>query len=181
MSHARRVPDWKYSRSFWLISPAVLLSLNTSTGLLSGTTSAVGSFPITVTATDQNGCTGTGATYTLVIACNVITVTNPANNTGTAGQPFSETFTQSGGHGSINWSESGTLPAGITFNSSTGVLSGTTNQAGSFTLANSLVADNGTSDCYNDPSYSNGKINSLGHNLVESNVNCALAGSDLTK
>jgi hypothetical protein len=38
-----------------------------STGVLSGTTSQLGSFPITVKATGLGGCNGTGATYTLVI------------------------------------------------------------------------------------------------------------------
>jgi hypothetical protein len=42
------------------------------------------------------------------------------------------------------------------------------------------VGDNGTSDCFNNSSYSNGAIHSLGHNLVENNVNCTLAASDLT-
>jgi len=37
-----------------------------------------GSFPITVTATDSNSCAGTGTTYTLVIVCQTITVTDPA-------------------------------------------------------------------------------------------------------
>ena len=31
--------------------------------------------------TDANGCTGISATYTLVIACQTITVTNPATTT----------------------------------------------------------------------------------------------------
>lgn len=38
-----------------------------ASGLLSGTTNQTGVFPIVVTATDANGCTGTGATYPLTI------------------------------------------------------------------------------------------------------------------
>src|SRR5438132_502274 len=78
--------------------------------------------------------TGTGSTYTLVIACNTITVTNPATTSGTAGTAFTATFTQSGGTGTITWSESGSLPSGINLNTSTGVLSGTTSQVGSFPI-----------------------------------------------
>src|SRR5207248_838393 len=48
-------------------------------GTLSGTTLQHGSFPIVVTVTDSNGCTGTGATYNLTINCQTITVTNPVN------------------------------------------------------------------------------------------------------
>ncbi|MBX7219549.1 MAG: putative Ig domain-containing protein [Blastocatellia bacterium] len=43
------------------------LTLSTG-GVLAGTPTQTGAFPITVTATDNNGCSGTGATYNLVIA-----------------------------------------------------------------------------------------------------------------
>ncbi len=120
-------------------------------GVLSGTPTQAGSFPIVVTVTDSNGCTGTGATYTLVLACNVISVTSPVNNIGTAGALFSETFTQSGGNGVIVWSTTGLLPTGISINSSTGVLSGTTSQAGIFPITVTATDGNsctGTSATY---------------------------------
>jgi len=126
------------------------LTLHASTGILDGTPTQSGSFPIVVTATDSNGCTGTGATYTLVIACNVITVTNPGVNTGTAGTPFSQTFTQSGGNGTIVWSETGSLPAGISLNTSTGALFGTTSQTGSFPITVKATDANG---CFGTSSY----------------------------
>jgi hypothetical protein len=126
------------------------LSLS-SAGVLSGTPTQTGSFPIVVTVTDSNGCTGTGATYTLVIACNMITVNNPATSSGTAGVLFSVTFTQSGGHGTINWSESGALPSGITLSASTGVLSGTTSQTGTFPIVVTATDANG---CSGSSSYS---------------------------
>jgi VCBS repeat-containing protein len=118
------------------------LSLSTS-GLLSGTPTQSGTFPIVVTVTDGGGCTGTGATYTLVIACNVITVTNPATNTGTAGTLFNQQFTQSGGTGTVTWSETGALPSGITLNTSTGFLTGTTSQTGSFPITVTATDSNG--------------------------------------
>src|SRR5207237_10783483 len=71
------------------------ITLNASTGVLSGTTTQTGAFPIVVTATDSNGCSGSSS-HTLTIACQSITVTNPANAGGTAGQPFSATFPASG-------------------------------------------------------------------------------------
>ena len=43
-----------------------------SAGVLSGTPTQSGSFPIVVVATDGAGCTGTGSTYTLVISCPAI-------------------------------------------------------------------------------------------------------------
>ncbi|MCM3874880.1 MAG: putative Ig domain-containing protein [Thermoanaerobaculia bacterium] len=102
-------------------------------GVLSGTPTEPGNFPITVTATDANGCTGTGPTYTLVIACQTISVTNPATTTGTANAPFSQTFTQTGGVGTTTFSTSSPLPIGLTL-AANGLLSGTPTQAGGFPI-----------------------------------------------
>jgi hypothetical protein len=115
----------------------------TTAGVLTGTPTQGGSFPIVVTVTDGNGCTGTNPAYTLTITCPVITVTNPANSTGTAGVAFSEQFTQSGGQGTITWSESGALPTGFSFNTTNGVLSGTTSQVGTFPIIVTATDSNG--------------------------------------
>ncbi|HEX6085902.1 MAG TPA: Ig domain-containing protein, partial [Thermoanaerobaculia bacterium] len=123
-----------------------------SAGVLSGTPTQAGNFPITVTVTDSNGCTGTSATYTLVIACQTITVNNPANANGTVGTAFSETFTQTGGIGTVTYSTSSTLPAGITLNGATGVLSGTPTEDGTFPItvvATDANGCTGTSSTYN--------------------------------
>ena len=111
-------------------------TFNTSTGVLSGTPTAPGSFSITVTATDANGCAGTGAAYNLVIACQTITVTAPGVTTGTVDAPFSQTFTQSGvgTHTPAVFSlNSGSLPSGLTL-SNAGLLSGTPLVPGSFAI-----------------------------------------------
>lgn len=112
-------------------------------GTLSGTTSQAGTYPIVVKATDANGCTGTGATYTLVIDCQTITVTIPATTTGTEGNSFSQTFTASGILGTVTWSTASTLPAGVTLNPSTGVLSGTPTETGSFPIVVKATDTNG--------------------------------------
>jgi hypothetical protein len=126
------------------------LTLHAATGILDGTPTQSGLFNIVVTVTDSNGCTGTGTTYPLNIACNVISVTNPGVNTGTAGVAFSQTFTQTGGNGTIVWSETGTLPTGITLNTSTGTLFGTTSQVGSFPITVKATDANG---CFGTSSY----------------------------
>ncbi|MBK9734634.1 MAG: hypothetical protein IPO92_06565 [Saprospiraceae bacterium] len=41
-----------------------------STGVLSGTSTTPGTYNITATATDANGCTGTGLNYSLLISAN---------------------------------------------------------------------------------------------------------------
>src|SRR6185312_642940 len=50
---------------------------------------------------------------------------------GTVSDPFSFTATATGGTGTLTWSESGTLPPGLTFTSA-GVLSGTPTTAGTY-------------------------------------------------
>ena len=114
-----------------------------SAGVLSGTPTQTGSFPITVKATDANGCFGVGPTYTLTIACQTITVTNPATSSGTVNAAFSQTFTASNTIGATTFTiNSGTLPAGLTL-SSAGVLSGTPTQTGSFPITVKATDANG--------------------------------------
>jgi hypothetical protein len=117
------------------------MSLSAS-GVLSGTPTQTGSFPITVKVTDSNGCTGTGPTYTLVIACQIITVTNPATSTGTVGTAFSQTFTQSGAFGTATFTTSSVLPTGLSLSAS-GVLAGTPTQSGTFPITVTVTDSNG--------------------------------------
>ena len=100
-------------------------------GTLSGTPTQKGTFPIVVTVTDSNGCTGTSSTYTLVISCQTITVSNPATTSGTVDAAFSQTFTQTGAHGTATFTTASTLPAGLTL-ATNGTLSGTPTQKGTF-------------------------------------------------
>jgi len=131
------------SATFSLASGTLPAGLTLSTaGVLSGTPTQTGSFPITVKVTDANGCTGTGPTYTLVISCPTITVTNPAANSGTVGSPFNVTFTQSGASGTATFTTSSTLPAGLTL-SAAGVLSGTPTQSGTFPIVVTVTDSNG--------------------------------------
>ncbi|MES2934436.1 MAG: putative Ig domain-containing protein, partial [Pseudomonadota bacterium] len=113
-----------------------------SAGVLSGTPTQTGTFPIVTTVTDGNGCTGTGSTYSLMIGCQTISLTNPANGSGTASSAFSETVTQSGAIGSATFTHTGTLPAGLTL-AANGVLSGTPTQTGSFPIVTTVTDGNG--------------------------------------
>src|SRR5207245_2718995 len=129
------------------LPPGLTLS---ATGVLSGTPTASGTFPITVKVTDVGGCTGVGPTYNLIIACHPVTVTNPATATGTATVAFSQSFTQSGAIGGATFSlNSGTLPAGLALSaagltrSSGGVLSGPPTQTGSFPIVVKATDANG--------------------------------------
>ena len=115
----------------------------TANGVLSGTPTQSGSFPITVTATDSNGCMGTSGVYTLVINCQTITVNPPPIATGTVGVAFSQNFAQAGGLGAVNYTlNSGTIPAGMSL-AANGVLSGTPTQSGTFPITVKVTDVNG--------------------------------------
>jgi hypothetical protein len=105
------------------------ITLNATTGVISGTPTVIGSFTFTIRATDANLCTQQ-ISYILAVDCPPITITPatlPAANWGSA---YSQQLTATGGTPGYTWSlTSGTLPTGITLNSSTGLLSGTPTSA----------------------------------------------------
>jgi outer membrane autotransporter protein len=109
------------------------LSLSSS-GALSGTPTAAGSFSFTVTTTDSNGVTGTQSyTINAAVATPVLSPASlPAANAETA---YSQTFSTAGGTAPYQYTISaGALPTGLTLNGATGVLSGTANAAGTFSF-----------------------------------------------
>jgi hypothetical protein len=126
------------------------MTFNTGTKVLSGTPTQTGSFPITITATDSNGCTGS-STVTIVINCPTITVSPATIPSGAVGTAYtSTTFTETGGVGTTTVTESGTLPTGMTFNGTTHVLSGTPTQSGSFPIT---VTATDSNSCTGSKSY----------------------------
>lgn len=96
----------------------------TSGGVLTGTPTTAGSYSFSVNVTDQNnGIATTSITMTIAAAPSL---SFPAPPSGTVGTAYTDTLTVTGGTAPYTWSVSaGTLPAGITLNPSTGVLSGT--------------------------------------------------------
>jgi hypothetical protein len=102
-------------------------------GLISGTPTAAGSFNFTITATDANGATASQAFDVTVAAAPTISPTvlpDAVVNT-----PYSQQLNVSGGTGPFTWSvSSGSLPAGLTLDSGTGLISGTPTTVGSSTF-----------------------------------------------
>ena len=79
-----------------------------------------------------------------MIGCQTITVNPTTIPNGTAGSPYTQTFTQTSGIGTITWSVTGTLPTGHHARTArTGVLSGTPTQIGSFPITITATDANG--------------------------------------
>jgi hypothetical protein len=89
--------------------------------------------PLQVTLTAQ--VVGTTNEQTVSITVNPAPVIGGNTPSGITNVPYSATLTITGGTKPIQWSvASGTLPAGLTFNATTGVISGTPTAAGSSTF-----------------------------------------------
>lgn len=122
--------------SFTGVSLPAWLTLNPTTGALSGTPPTAGAFPFSVTVTDSAGGTLTQTStvhcsVTVAPACTPVSVGCVADNTGVVGQPYSSALSVSGGVAPYKFYViSGYLPAGLTLNQNTGVISGTPTSAG---------------------------------------------------
>lgn len=101
------------------------------TGVLSGTPSAAGSFPITVTATDAVSAT-VSATYTIDVR-EQLTVATPTLPGGQVGVTYPEiALIAAGGTSPVTWTAAG-LPPGLGVSPS-GELTGTPSTPGTFTV-----------------------------------------------
>jgi len=118
------------------------LSVNTSTGVISGTPTTAATSTVTVSATNAGGTGNATVTITINPAAVVApVVSSPATATGTTGTVFSYTITASNTPTSYNATG---LPAGLSVNTSTGVISGTPTTAGTSTVTISATNAGGT-------------------------------------
>ncbi|MBI1955620.1 MAG: putative Ig domain-containing protein, partial [Acidobacteria bacterium] len=115
------------------------LSIDTTTGVISGTPTAAGTFSIALSATNSGG-TGT-ATLSLTISQPVPVITSSLSASGTQGTAFSYTITAT--NSPTSFSASG-LPAGLSVNTTTGLISGTPTATGAFSIALSATNSGGT-------------------------------------
>lgn len=132
------------------VSPTPLpagLTLNTATGVVSGTPTAVLSatlFTFQVTDSGQPAQTVTAAT-TITITDVPLTITTTALNVGTVGVPYLQALTAIGGTGARTWTVSGgRLPPWANLDSTTGVISGTPTSESSGSLMTFQVTDSGS-------------------------------------
>ena len=119
------------------------LTLNTSTGAVTGTPTAAGTFTVKVT-----DAAGNSSTSCMITINGPLSVTCQAINTGDVGVPFnSGPMTVTGGTAPYTYSIVGTLPAGLTLNTSTGAVTGTPTAAGTFTVKVTDAVGNSSTSC----------------------------------
>jgi hypothetical protein len=114
------------------------LSLNTSTGAITGTPTDTGSSILTFKVTDS---LSNSATANCSILPLPLTLACPAS-TGQVGVPYSSAVVASGGTPPYTFSISGVLPLGLTFLPS-GVIGGTSSDAGAFNFTFTVVDSSG--------------------------------------
>jgi large repetitive protein len=126
------------SNATWSVAPGSQMpgGLSINGAVMSGTPTTAGNYTFSLVATDAGGNVQTN---TFTLAVSNLSITNPPTSTGsgqilpiqaTVGQFFTFSFGASGGS-PLTGSASG-LPGGVAIASTTGVLSGTPTNAGTF-------------------------------------------------
>jgi uncharacterized repeat protein (TIGR01451 family) len=110
-----------------------------SNGNLTGTPTTTGTYSFTVTATGFGSCTSS-RNYSITIGCPTITINTTSLPNTSRGALYNQTISVSP-PGSYTFTiSSGSLPPGLSLNSSTGVISGTPTTNGSYTFTVTVSA-----------------------------------------
>ena len=115
------------------------LTVNSGTGMVSGTPTAAGTSTVTLSATNSGGTGNATLTLTINVAAPVITSATTVN--GTTGSAFSYQIMAT--NAPTSYRATG-LPTGLTVNSGTGMVSGTPTAAGTSMVTLSATNTGGT-------------------------------------
>jgi len=121
----------------WSLSSGSLpagLSLNASSGAISGTPTAAGTSSFTVQVKDASSNTASQSLNIAIAAAKqTLSISTSSLASGTVGTAYSAMLQATGGTTPYSWSiTSGSLPPGLSINTSSGAISGTPTAAGTF-------------------------------------------------
>jgi hypothetical protein len=109
----------------------VPVGLSISGSSITGTPTTAGNYPVTITV--NNGTSSKSAQYTLQIIDPLKVAGSAETRSAEVGKLFTAAFTVTGGLGTYSWAAT-EVPAGLTFDLATHVLSGTPGVAGLYTV-----------------------------------------------
>ncbi len=112
------------------------LSINTTTGVISGTPTTPGSYPVGLTASNAGGDGTASLTINVQVNPNAPVITSNLIASGQVNTPFSYQIVASNSPTSYT---AANLPAGLSINTSTGLISGTPTTGGTFNAAITAV------------------------------------------
>ncbi len=112
------------------------LSINATTGAITGTPSEAGSFTVQLSATNSTGAVTVPVSITVTMPANAPVYSGPTNPSGKVGVAFSFTpnFGAAGAATTTYAPITTGLPPGVTFNNTSGLFSGTPTAAGSYPI-----------------------------------------------
>ncbi|MHC4712317.1 MAG: putative Ig domain-containing protein [Planctomycetota bacterium] len=124
------------------------LSLGSSTGTISGTPTSYGTSNFTVKVTDDWSPANTDTqALSIYVAPEGVEITTTSLPDGTVDTAYSQTVQATGGETPYTWSVySGSLPTGLSLNSSTGVISGTPTTANTYNFTIQVSDDQSPAD-----------------------------------
>jgi hypothetical protein len=119
----------------WSVGSGVLptgVTLDSATGVISGTPTSAGNFAFAVTATDDEKRTGT-AGFGLTVAPR-LAIKTAKLKAGSVGRAYRARVQTAGGVRPLKWKLRGKLPAGVRFSRALGAFAGTPSRAGTFAV-----------------------------------------------
>jgi hypothetical protein len=121
------------------------VNLSATTGLISGTPTAVGITNFTAAIADSSNPSQTKTvSLSLVVAPTPLGITTSSLPSGTIGSTYANLLQATGGIAPYGWSiTAGSLPTGLSLAAATGIISGTPTTAGTFSFT-ATTADAGT-------------------------------------
>lgn len=121
------------------------LAVNPTSGVISGTPTVSGPFTASIAAANAGGVGASSPlSFTIAPAATAPVITSAGAASGQVGTAFTYAITTSGGT-ATSYAVTGTLPAGLTLNSSTGAITGSPTTPGTFTVGLTATGDGGTS------------------------------------